>query len=83
MAESDEQRSIESVVSEISHRFPDVPRVVIEQFVTKGFRQFDGAPVREYIPVMVKRTVSASITIMIAESRRVHDHHRRQHRVDF
>jgi hypothetical protein len=69
MTNDEEARSIDRVTDELGQRFPGVPRSVVEQLVAERFRQFDGAPIREYIPVMVKRSAKESLTVMVRQSR--------------
>lgn len=65
-----------AVVAELHERFPGVPAPVIDQVVAERVRQFDGAPVRDYIAVMVKRDARQSIAAMVRESRARFDHGR-------
>jgi len=69
VTQDDEAKSIDQVVVELGQRFPGVPRPVVEQLAADRYRQFDGAPVRDYIPVMVKRGAKESLTAMVADSR--------------
>jgi hypothetical protein len=69
MTEDDELKSIDRVVAELRQRFPGVPTTVVESMVSERYRQFDGAPVRDYIPVMVKRGAKQSLTTMVSDSR--------------
>jgi predicted metalloprotease with PDZ domain len=69
MTEDDEVKSLDRVVTELGQRFPGVPRTVVERTVADRYRQFDGAPVRDYIPVMVKRSAKASLASMVSDSR--------------
>lgn len=57
-------------------RFPGVPKPVIDQLVAERVRQYDGAPVRDYIAVMVKRDARQSIAAMVRDSRTRYDHGR-------
>jgi hypothetical protein len=73
MTEDDEAKSIDRVVIELGERFPGVPKPVVERLVAERYRQFEGAPVRDYIPVMVKRSAKESLTLMIRDSRSRYD----------
>jgi hypothetical protein len=69
MTEDDEAVSIDRVVTELRERFPGVPRPVVERLVADRYRQFDGAPVRDYIPVMVRRSARESLASIVRDSR--------------
>ena len=60
---------MDRVVDELRERFPGVPKPVVERLVQEGYRQFDGATVREYIPVMVKRNARQSLSTIVSDSR--------------
>jgi hypothetical protein len=69
MTDDDEAKSLDRVVVELGQRFPGVPKSVVERLVADRYREFDGAPVRDYIPVMVKREAKESLTSIVSESR--------------
>ena len=69
VTQDEEAKAIDQVVVELGRRYPGVPRPVVERLVTARFREFDDAPIRDYIPVMVKRSASASLSSLIRESR--------------
>ena len=69
MTKDDEAKSIGRVVAELGQRFPGVPTSVVERLVADQYRQFEGAPIRDYIPVMVKRSAKEYLTLIVAESR--------------
>ena len=55
MSDSDETKSIDTVIAALELRFPTLPRPEIEEVVGHTYHQFDGAPIRDYIPVLVQR----------------------------
>lgn len=69
VTEEDEAKSLDRVVVELEQRFPGVPRPIVERIVADGYRQFDGASIREYIPVMVKHSARASLSSIVGDSR--------------
>lgn len=69
MDADEERRGIDGVVADLARTFPDVPRTVLVQFVTEGYRAFEDAPVRDYIAVIVKREARARVAALVAESR--------------
>lgn len=56
MSDPDETKSIDTVIAALEQRFPQLPRPEIEEIVGQRYHQFDGAPVRDYIPVLVQRS---------------------------
>lgn len=75
MGQDDEAKSIDLVVTELGQRFPGVPRSVVVRLVADRYKEFEGAPIRDYIPVMVRRSAKQSLTSMISESRSRFDRH--------
>ena len=51
----DERKSRDRIVVSLSARFPGAAQSVIERTVDRRFLEFYGAPIREYIPIMVER----------------------------
>jgi hypothetical protein len=56
-----ERRALDQVVASLSERFPQVTLAVIERIVDHRYLQFYGAPLREYIPILVEREASADL----------------------
>lgn len=54
---ADEARSIAALVGRLVERFPDLDAQVIEQAVHRAHGELAGAPIREYVPVLVEREV--------------------------
>jgi hypothetical protein len=61
MSDVDETKSIDTVIAALELRFPEVSRPKIEQVVERGYHRFDGAPIRDYIPVLVQRDARAQL----------------------
>jgi UDP-glucose 4-epimerase len=55
MSEPDETKSIDTVIAALESQFPSVGRPEIAKVVGQRYHEFDGAPVRDYIPVLVQR----------------------------
>jgi hypothetical protein len=51
----DEHKSLDRIVASLEMRFPLTSRVTIERVVDRRYREFSGAPIRDYIPIMVER----------------------------
>ncbi|MCU1599242.1 MAG: hypothetical protein JWQ47_2981 [Glaciihabitans sp.] len=49
-----ENEAIEKVVERLSERFPEVERGRIDEVVHDEHHEFDGRPIREYVPVLVE-----------------------------
>lgn len=70
--EKDEVAALEKVVSDLGSKFPHVPEPVIRSVVRQRYARFVGAPVRDYIPVMVRREASEELRMLIRESKESH-----------
>lgn len=57
----DERRSLDRVIVSLSERFPRAAHSVIERTVDRRYLEFYGAPIREYIPIMVEREAAADL----------------------
>jgi hypothetical protein len=62
-SETVESRSMDRVVADLEARFPNLPHEDIEGVVKDKYHTFDGAPVRDYIPVMVERGAKAVLVL--------------------
>ena len=51
----DERTSLDRIVVSLSERFPEAAQSMIERAVDRRYLEFYGAPIREYIPIMVER----------------------------
>ncbi|HEY4267204.1 MAG TPA: hypothetical protein VGM94_03325 [Galbitalea sp.] len=69
MEADEERRAVDGVVADLARTFPDVPRAVLVQYVTEGYRAFEDAPIRDYIAVIVRREARARVAILVEESR--------------
>lgn len=62
MSDQVEQRGSEvhvlaEIATRVRGRFPDVSAEQIEREVDAAFHQFDGQPIRDFIPILVERVV--------------------------
>lgn len=55
---SDESRVLADLRGRMRRRFPHVPAEALDAAVTQSWKQYDGRPVREFIPVLVERDVA-------------------------
>lgn len=49
-----ETLKIQHVQEELAREFPTLPREVVESYVDLAATRLDGAPVRAYVPVLVR-----------------------------
>lgn len=52
---AEEQRQIDQVVDRLTELFPYVPDHVISDTVDSAHHRFDGARIREFVPLFVER----------------------------
>jgi hypothetical protein len=49
--------AVEHAADRLAERFPGVPRDRIQQLVQERHEEFSGAPVRDFVPVLVEHDV--------------------------
>jgi hypothetical protein len=64
MTETDEVKALARVIDQLAQRFPSVSRGEIALIVNGEYHEFDGAPVRDYVPVMVERGAKHSLELV-------------------
>lgn len=64
-----EAASLDHAVERLSERFPDVPRTHIEELVKEHQEQYNGAPVRDFVPVLVEHDAKKQLRAETASSR--------------
>jgi len=57
MTATDESRALEHLHVRLCARFPDVPVAQVQRMITDAHQQYDGRPIRDFIPVLVEREV--------------------------
>ncbi len=57
MNQTEESRALDQLADRLRARFPDAPRESVKNLVEQAHRQYDGRPVRDYVPVLVEREV--------------------------
>lgn len=50
-----EAEAISRVVRRLQQQFPELPAEAIEHAVSGQYAQFDGSPVRDFVPILVER----------------------------
>ena len=57
MTQTEEIHALDALADRLRGRFPDAPPESIKQAVDEVHHQFDGRPIRDFIPVLVEREV--------------------------
>jgi hypothetical protein len=57
MTQTEEIHALDQLADRLRGRFPDAPPERIKEVVTEVHHQFDGHPIRDFIPVLVEREV--------------------------
>ena len=52
---ADEARQLEHVREDLAREFAALPPIVVEAHVAKHLQHFDGAVIRSFVPVLVRR----------------------------
>lgn len=52
-----EVHAIAHVARRLRARFPDIQAEAIDRMVFDAAREFDGRPIRDYVPILVERNV--------------------------
>lgn len=55
MNRSEEDRAISEAAERLSKTFPGLSRDIIERAVTDSRTEFDGNPIRDFVPLFVER----------------------------
>lgn len=58
---ADEDIAVEHAAERLADRYPDVPRQRIDELVEKHREEFDGAPVRDFVPVLIEHDVKQEL----------------------
>ena len=63
-----ERAAMERLLDRLTQAFPDIPRDAITRAVELRYRGFDGRPVRDFVPVLVERSVKQQLAGTSLES---------------
>jgi len=66
MATEDELRAVEQVVDRLSAKFSHMPAQRICEVVDQTYHEFDGAPIRDFVPIMVEKSAKDRLAHLIA-----------------
>jgi len=61
MTQEDEVRAINLLVERLQLRFPNAAPEHLEQVLLEVHHQYDGRPIRDFVPVLVEREVTERI----------------------
>ncbi|MFP3464160.1 three-helix bundle dimerization domain-containing protein [Leifsonia sp. SIMBA_070] len=58
---TEEDIAVEHAADRLVERFPEVPREHIEELVEEHHEEFEGAPVRDFVPVLIEHDVKQEL----------------------
>ncbi|MEO7350482.1 MAG: hypothetical protein ABIW17_01165 [Marmoricola sp.] len=58
MTQTEEARALDELAGRLRDRFPDASLEAIKSMVAQVHHQYDGSPIRDFIPVLVEREVA-------------------------
>lgn len=58
---SDEDIAVAHAAERLAERYPHVPREHIDELVEKHHEEFEGAPVRDFVPVLIEHDVKQEL----------------------
>ena len=70
MANDVEAEALAVVTDRIRAEFPDVPAETVEAAVARYHREYDGRPIRDFVPLLVERQVREDLKSTIPTQRR-------------
>jgi hypothetical protein len=50
------------VIARLRQQFPELPADAVEQAVYGRYDQFDGAPIRDFLPILVERSAHQDLS---------------------
>lgn len=59
--ETGEEHQIARVAERLTRRFPHATRADVDAVVAAALRQFEGRPIREFIPLLVERRADSML----------------------
>jgi hypothetical protein len=62
MNQADEGRAIAEVSNRLHKRFPEVEPATVDQVVSTYHHEFDGSPIRDFVPILVERQARDRLT---------------------
>jgi len=71
MEQTEEIHALEQLADRLRGRFPDASPERIKQVVDQVHHQYDGNPIRDFIPVLVEREVVDHFRVRKADTQRI------------
>jgi hypothetical protein len=68
MTPDDEKRALGDAAKRIEQRYPGLEPEVIVEMVESRAREFDGRPIRDFVPLLVERGVVSEIESMASSA---------------
>lgn len=65
----EENIAVEHAADRLAERFPEVDREHIEELVEEEHETFEGAPVRDFVPVLVEHDVKQKLAEELSDDR--------------
>ena len=57
-----EQKALDQIAERLATRFPDLPADAIAHAVQGRYAEFEGSRIRDFVPVLVERSVRADLS---------------------
>ena len=70
MTDEAETRALAVVAERMRDRFPNLPPDIVDAAVARFHREYDGRPIREFVPLLVERQVREHLSRSIPAQRR-------------
>ena len=70
MTDEAETQALAVVAQRMRDRFPNIPLEVVDAAVVRFHREYDGRPIREFVPLLVERQVREHLSGSIPAQRR-------------
>jgi len=66
MATNDEAKALEQVAERLRARLPHIDHDTIQEIVDAAYHEFDGAPIRDFVAILVERTALEKVERRVA-----------------
>lgn len=66
MATKDEAQALAHVTERLKARLPDIDPATLDDHVRAAYRELDGAPIRDFIEILVERSVLETVVRRVA-----------------
>lgn len=66
MATKDEAQALAHVTERLKARLPQIDPVTLDEHVQAAYHELDGAPIRDFIEILVERSVLETVVPRVA-----------------